>query len=425
MGLLSSKDGQASNEFKTAASKFTSGELQAMQTAFEKAAHQPISEARLKQDAFLGLIRLPEAQPALRKCIWRAVAGEGQIVSFEQFLIASAHSQKGLASETEAWCFAVLAGPQQGAVGQADFLQILQACAQQACTSATKGAAAGERLGTAAATGAFGAATSTDTAGQRMDPQHFHAWSKQWPALLTFLRNVLSITAWHGLPQMLLPEKCETRSLLLQPEWAWMLAAKLPAQQSAVWELLFNSDLNGKSFNTFLGRAMGRGPTLLLVRDAQGQVFGGYASQAWQKQGKFYGDLASFIFTLMPTTAVFHPAGINNNIQYCGQGFSAIPNGIGFGGQVGYWSMFVDETLDKGMSRRSATFNSPCLAAQEKFAVDTVECWLLQQPEEEGPPPSGHAGSVLDRQGLRFKGLIAGHTGAQHSRGLRDEPLEE
>lgn len=50
----------------------------------------------------------------------------------------------------------------------------------------------------------------------------------------------------------------------------------------------------------------------------------------------FAGDLASFIFTLMPTTAVFHPAGINNNIQYCGQGFSAIPNGIGFGGQVGH-----------------------------------------------------------------------------------------
>ena len=48
----------------------------------------------------------------------------------------------------------------------------------------------------------------------------------------------------------------------------------------------------------------------------------------------FAGDLASFIFRLMPTTAVFHPAGINNNIQYCGQGFSAIPNGVGFGGQV-------------------------------------------------------------------------------------------
>ena len=40
------------------------------------------------------LIRLPGAQPALRKRIWRAVAGEGQAVSFEQFLIASAHSQK-------------------------------------------------------------------------------------------------------------------------------------------------------------------------------------------------------------------------------------------------------------------------------------------------------------------------------------------
>ena len=82
-----------------------------------------------------------------------------------------------------------------------------------------------------AGAGAFGAAEPTGTATQRMDLQHFHAWSKQWPALLTFLRSVLSITASPALPQMLLPEKCQTRSLLLQPEWAWMLAAKLPAQQ--------------------------------------------------------------------------------------------------------------------------------------------------------------------------------------------------
>ena len=45
--------------------------------------------------------------------------------------------------------------------------------------------------------------------------------------------------------------------------------------------------------------------------------------------------------------------------------------------QVGYWSLFVDETLDKGMSRESATFNSPCLAAQEEFAVSLGRCLLL------------------------------------------------
>ena len=79
--------------------------------------------------------------------------------------------------------------------------------------------------------GAFGAANSPDIAGQHMDLQQFHAWSKQWPALLAFLRSVLAITASQALPQMLLPEKCQTGSLLLQPEWMWMLAAKLPAQQ--------------------------------------------------------------------------------------------------------------------------------------------------------------------------------------------------
>ena len=37
--------------------------------------------------------------------------------------------------------------------------------------------------------------------------------------------------------------------------------------------------------------AGGKGPTMLLVRNKGGQVFGGYASEPWLKNGKYYGEV--------------------------------------------------------------------------------------------------------------------------------------
>ena len=41
--------------------------------------------------------------------------------------------------------------------------------------------------------------------------------------------------------------------------------------------------------------AGGKGPTLLVVRDKKGHVFGGYASESWTKNGKFFGEVISSI----------------------------------------------------------------------------------------------------------------------------------
>lgn len=163
------------------------------------------------------------------------------------------------------------------------------------------------------------------------------------------------------------------------------------------------------------GRLGEAAPTLLLIRDKGGAVFGGIAHQPWKKQGTFYGkwqtfttthahilrvvctisiylhmhacmhlrydsnqlitsimqlrsnaefsfvyqsagDYASVIFSLLPTARIYPASGINNHIQWCGVGFSQLPNGLGFGGQVGHFGVWIDETLDTGMSRPAATF---------------------------------------------------------------------
>jgi len=222
---------------------------------------------------------------------------------------------------------------------------------------------------------------------------------------------------------------------LLHPLTALLLAGCLPQDMREGWRLLFHSQRDGKSFQTFMGRLTASpGPTLLLLRDKGGHVLGGYAPQPWKKSGAYFGDATSFVFGVQPASQVFPATGINTNIQWCGVGFSELPNGVGFGGaqgghgSSGQFAVYVDSTLDSGMSRPIATFGSPSLASTQVFEVDAVECWLVREPEEDpsaqsGPSRRGGSASVLDRQQDRaFMGL-AGFK-ADHSAGVRDAPPE-
>lgn len=60
-------------------------------------------------------------------------------------------------------------------------------------------------------------------------------------------------------------------------------------------------------------------------------------------QGQFYGNSSAFVFRLLPTAAIFHATGINDNYQWCGVNFGQLPNGIGFGGQVPIASCYAVE----------------------------------------------------------------------------------
>lgn len=58
------------------------------------------------------------------------------------------------------------------------------------------------------------------------------------------------------------------------------------------------------------------GPTVLIIKDKEGYVYGGYASQPWERHGDFYGDMKSFLFQVIPKASIFKPTGANNNIQW-------------------------------------------------------------------------------------------------------------
>eukprot|EP01051_Picozoa_sp_SAG22_P000681 SAG22_NODE_20_length_32168_cov_40.859241_11_plen_601_part_00 len=87
-------------------------------------------------------------------------------------------------------------------------------------------------------------------------------------------------------------------SKVLTKQSATTLHKILPLyQQVNSWELLYGSTVHGISLNTFYRRCQGRGATLLVVEDLNGNVFGGYASAAWKGPAdNFYGTGESFLW---------------------------------------------------------------------------------------------------------------------------------
>ncbi|KAF9680833.1 hypothetical protein SADUNF_Sadunf06G0162500 [Salix dunnii] len=143
----------------------------------------------------------------------------------------------------------------------------------------------------------------------------------------------------------------------------------------------------------------GEGPTILIIKDKDGYIYGGYASQPWERHGNFYGDLKSFLFQLYPKASIFKPTGANNNVQWCAANFSSesIPNGIGFGGRVNHFGLFLSASFDVGQTFTCTTFGSPCLSKTNRISPEVIECWGIIQNGAQKEKLDAIKGTVLER----------------------------
>ena len=70
---------------------------------------------------------------------------------------------------------------------------------------------------------------------------------------------------------------------VVTPAFASHLAEHLPQMEfRKEWCLLYNSEVHGKSFTRLCERITSQGPTLLVVRDGTGGLFGGFCCDSWQ-----------------------------------------------------------------------------------------------------------------------------------------------
>ncbi|KAF8927430.1 hypothetical protein BGZ52_004466 [Haplosporangium bisporale] len=145
-------------------------------------------------------------------------------------------------------------------------------------------------------------------------------------------------------------------------------------------KLLFSSKTSGASFSTLLQKVSYQGPTLVIMKDEDGYIFGAYADQDWEQGPKFYGTDRSFLFTIRPTFRIYRPTRVNNNFQYLDSGTKTLPNGMGFGGQLRYFGLWLASDFQSGQSAAEpycSTYQSPRLSKQQNFKLEEMEVWQV------------------------------------------------
>lgn len=239
------------------------------------------------------------------------------------------------------------------------------------------------------------------SSGRSMSFEDFRSWCCLVPSARKFLISLLKpSSSGSQVPHLIHQDDIDSNMLLLKEEYAWHIGGALSHQELGEWKLLYHSALHGQSFNTFLGNmSNAEGPTVLIIKDKEGYVYGGYASQPWERHADFYGDMKSFLFQLYPKASIYRPTGANNNIQWCGVNFSSdsIPNGIGFGGRTNHFNLFISANFDHGHTFTGATFNSPCLSKSSQIYAEVIECWGIVAKGGQQEKQEGLKGSVLER----------------------------
>merc|ERR1719167_43490 len=208
------------------------------------------------------------------------------------------------------------------------------------------------------------------------------------------------------------------------------LASALPHHLRALWRPLFNTDLHGESFSKFAGNIINQGPTLIVIWDEVGNVFGGFATDSWKLGPKFYGKPESFLFQLAPTMGVFDTPPFNSNYQYFNLKQKTMPNGLGMGGQLEYFGLWIDSEF--GLVKTSPTCSTYHLAplGQPEGKIVKLEVIGIGELDEEDMEAGRsvldldpEAQAVLEMMGKTFHSKVIREVDEDNDR--KDEILKQ
>lgn len=115
---------------------------------------------------------------------------------------------------------------------------------------------------------------------------------------------------------------------LLSEDMASSLAVCLPPTVALrVWKLIFDTSYHGISLLSFFALVEGRAPAVILLREANGTVFGGFSPEGFRESRHYYGTGETFVFTfqwpeqqdrkhIMPVCKAYPWSGENNFFVY-------------------------------------------------------------------------------------------------------------
>ncbi|KAJ3307909.1 hypothetical protein HDU76_004271, partial [Blyttiomyces sp. JEL0837] len=182
--------------------------------------------------------------------------------------------------------------------------------------------------------------------------------------------------------------------------------------QSRRWKLVYSTITDGESWSNMVDRIEEKGPMLVLLREHstdgnnETAVFGAFAAQTFRRNPQFYGSLEGFLVKLRPEVKVYRASGANENFQYFQYGSQRLPNGIGFGGQMDYFALWLDANFGKGKCNgtpTSLTYGNPPLSSNPSFTIETLEVLQVIRRRERG-----NAGASDQQQQRRYSSISIG-----------------
>ncbi|XP_014294785.1 MTOR-associated protein MEAK7 [Halyomorpha halys] len=216
--------------------------------------------------------------------------------------------------------------------------------------------------------------------------------------------------------------KLDKMSSLLRVPTALALSYLTNTSGREDWRLLYSSSSDASSWNIIHRKINEQGPTVILIQDAAGPLFGGYASQSWKISPNFYGDERSFLFRLRPEMSVCYPTSYNKNFQYMNDGTATLPNGLGMGGQLNYFGFFLSSDYGVGsVSKTCTTFgNYIPLASQYDFRFTRLEIWGIGDPEDKTASAKAKQDKLVMERDPAAQALLEMMGKAGHSKNLPD-----
>lgn len=160
---------------------------------------------------------------------------------------------------------------------------------------------------------------------------------------------------------------------VLSKSTANQLVPFLPSRMRSIpsWNLVYSMDQHGSSMNTLFRNSRNAGPCIMAIRTSTNQVFGAYLSHSLQSSPSYYGNGECFLWRESDTLEVFNATGLNHYFILCE------PSYISLGGGDGKYGLYLDATLERGVSNSCGTFNNPPLdEASDFFCVD-LEIWEI------------------------------------------------
>jgi len=414
-----------SQEFLNASKRFSDSELRDLKKLFVSLAYQSRSQGEyIIASVFQAHFGI---RGALGGRLFDLVTRNRETKSlyYEDLVIAKALYEKGAPDETESFMYQLVDLTGDGQVQRTEVEGVILSILQTVLGS--KDSVLDSSLPENSLEAFLQSASFTEEGGGEgeaaaacMSMQDFRKWCASTPSvkrfLTTLLKGPISGVPGRQVPELLTPDNMSQSGYIMRKEYAWHIAGGMQAEETVEWVLVYHSPAQGLSFNTFLGKlAAVQGPSVLIIKDKEGCVYGGYASQPWEKHSDFYGDMKSFLFSAHPKAAVHRPTGKNANLQWCAVNYTSpsIPNGIGFGGQIHHFGVFIDGFFERGHTRHSVTFNNPPLSSNPDIVPDVIECWAVVVKGDTNSGTNGASalqGTVLerfkeDRQMLNMVGI--------------------